>query len=188
MTFGAGSVLQIMADRKTETRRVLVPQPKVPSHYLQRMLSDPFLWREVGPDYPDADDDDRRPYYGIPGEEVYVKEALVCGADRTWLYASDQTPVQVAPEDEGRAVSWAFHRDHPTCPSRFMPRFAARTILRLSLVDLQPLQDIHPTQVWAEGFSDREEFEAGWDRLNAARGYPFSSNPWVWRYQFWRRP
>ena len=64
--------------RKTQTRRLVKPQPR-PNHYLQPMwgrspppdptdFGAPGVWREVGPDYPDGDDDERRCPYGGPGE------------------------------------------------------------------------------------------------------------------------
>ena len=80
--------------------------------------------------------------------------------------------------------------------SRFMPKWVARTWLEVVSVRPERLQDITEEDAIREGFkitgSDgrshghqwNEIFRPVWDSINAKRGYPWVSNPWVWRIEF----
>jgi len=80
--------------------------------------------------------------------------------------------------------------------SRFMPKWLARTWLEVVSVRPERLQDITEEDAIREGFkitgSDgrshghqwNEIFRPVWDSINAKRGYPWVSNPWVWRIEF----
>ena len=97
----------------------------------------------------------------------------------------------------------------PWRPSIHMPKEAARLFLRVTDVRVERLQDIKNADLRAEGIpipflpqelnsqfnrlgaindckQAREEFMSLWDSLNAARGYGWTSNPWVWVYTFER--
>ena len=74
---------------------------------------------------------------------------------------------------------------------RFMPKWAARIWLEVTEVRGQRLQDITPEDCLAEGLTSIEIDAYGgcvaayadlWDTLNSARGYPWSSNPFVFAY------
>jgi len=63
-----------------------------------------------------------------------------------------------------------------------MPRWASRLTVRL-------VRDPVPMWLWdivigpshtMTGFPWLKDYFLAWDRLNAKRGYPWSSNPWVW--------
>lgn len=71
--FSSGMVRAILDGRKTQTRRLVKPQPH-PNHVLSPAWGtspDGFefgakhLWRENGPDYPDGPEDERRCPYGV---------------------------------------------------------------------------------------------------------------------------
>src|SRR5690348_1316393 len=92
--FSGPMVRALLAGTKTQTRRILKPQP---AHwrYLQPMwgtspppnptaFGEPYLWREVGPDYPDSEKDDRRCPYGVPGDRLWVREThLIVGGSES---------------------------------------------------------------------------------------------------------
>lgn len=81
--FSGEMVRAILDGNKSQTRRVVKPQPDR-GLGLQAMFGTspdgfafgtPGLWRQVGPDYPDGESDDRRCPYGQPGDHLWVREA-----------------------------------------------------------------------------------------------------------------
>lgn len=110
------------------------------------------------------------------------------------------------PEDD------AVHRIH--CPygypgdrlwvksSLFMPKRSARHWLEITEIRLQRLHQISLKDVLAEGIEQAQidkykpyfhpddchglAFGESWNRINAKRGHPWMSNPWVWAITFRR--
>jgi len=179
--FTGPMVLAILADLKTQTRRVIVPQPT------KGVVTEKYR----------------------PGEHLWVKETthmLPCG---TGVYSIDSVNVlERRPEysflDTDLARWWYSKR---VCPSIFMPRWASRLTLEITEVRVQRVQDISNGDAIAEGAyvgeaticktergpHPREGFEALWDSLNAKRGRRFGEcgfgwdvNPWVWALTFRR--
>lgn len=109
--------------------------------------------------------------------------------------------------DTGNALpgDWpAEDRDHPDAPRWrspiYMPRWASRLTLEVEAVYVERLQDIDDGDACGEGFEgifgDEDpyssipvvspvwQFEERWNEINAKRGYPWESNPWVWVVEF----
>lgn len=149
--------------------------------------------------------------YGKKGGLIWVKEChrytdsnYIIGV--RVLYEADQLIkwVKASPHV-------AIYRPDKKRPSIFMPRWASRIQLRILDIQLQRLNDISEEDAKAEGIqltpcshpecvavrqmtgkdpcacsSYRAAFALGWDGINAKRGYPWASNPWVWCISFKR--
>jgi hypothetical protein len=62
-------------------------------------------------------------------------------------------------------------------------------MLEVIAVRVEELWEITEDDERAEGVDSAPfdgVFEALWDRINARRGYPWESNPWVWVIEFRR--
>jgi hypothetical protein len=201
----AWSVRGIRNGTKTQTRRVVSPQPR-PHLGLQSMwgtspppdpvaFGTPGLFRVVGADYPDDESDDRICPYGAPGDFLWVKETW-------WPRTGDKRLSEVLYRaDSASAVDGIAWKS-----SRFMPRWASRLSLEITDVRAQRLQKITREDAWAEGIAKHHDgcalsrdhhkcagcldavakYRELWDELNAKRGFPWGANPWVYATTFRR--
>lgn len=210
--FSAPMVRAILDGRKTQTRRVVKPQP-ADMAALPLMLSDGVRFATEAKFV--------RCPYGVPGDRLWVRETWGTGtrpdlhegwrdgieyrADEEGLNEHDLLPLHAVALPDGVdldsiAQGWR--------PSIHMPRWASRIDLEVVSVRVERLQEIGEEDARAEGieFEDHtkdawrgwksfdgtclydtalESFRKGWDSLNAKRA-PWSSNPWVWVVEFRR--
>ncbi len=184
--FSRPMVRAILDGRKTQTRRVVKPQPDGFHH----STGEPSVF--VGAF--------AKPIacpYGVPGDRLWVREKLK-RCDAGWWYAADDTPVLVCPQQKTQSIVWAHHKLGDVCVSIHMPRWARRITLEVTGVRVERLQEISEGDSIAEGFrhSGSEQssgfiaaadgFFNTWESLNSKRGHPWSSNPWVWVIEFKR--
>lgn len=116
--------------------------------------------------------------------------------ERLWIQITDELDEKgIKPDEYGY---YHFEGDPPLNwrPSIFMPRWASRITLEITEVRIERLQEISLADINAEGTSDtldktrrpfgsrREHFQRLWDSINAKRGFPWDSNPWVWVISF----
>jgi hypothetical protein len=184
LIFNGESVRAILAGRKTQTRRLCPKQPEG-YHYLQPMhgtspdgfaFGDPYLWCEVGPDYPDGPEDEFNCRWAV-GDHIWVKEKWFpasAGSSRV-LYAADTDYEVLPPGKRWRAPM-------------FMPRVASRLRLVVIAVRAERLQDVTEDDAHAEGMDpftrpNISTFAAKWDLLNGNKA-AWSANPWVWVIEF----
>ncbi len=210
--FSTEMVKAILDDRKIETRRVVRWPPgwAWPSEdeidnlgdgeslYVRgKKITSPFgqggdrLWvKETWAEVYEADDDGNVTV--LPPTSIETREAL-----RMILYrATDKVP-------ENAALAWR--------SARFMPHRASRLALEVVEVSVERLQAIGAKDIIAEGAVARAHDDqfghnpvsafdgkvyldlkslwvAGWDQINAKRGFGWDANPWVWVVKFRRLP
>jgi hypothetical protein len=173
--FSAPMVLALLNGTKTQTRRLVKKPPTLSHHYLQPMfgkgtdgqeIGEPGLWREVGPDYPDDERDDRRCPYGTVGDLLWVKETW-CPADK-WAddterddptcirYRADGKALRFNYVHQGAAPTKIHGTEQWTDPAKwnsplFLPRWASRITLEVKSIRAERLHDITEEDANAEG-------------------------------------
>ncbi len=189
--FSGPMVKAILEDRKTQTRRVVEPQP-IRQHHVAWVHG---AWRSgfcVLTNYASIVKAIRCPY-GVPGDRLWVRESykphcgqpnargVPCGrycADGEWFYG------QRGDEHPG---NYYLVRGR-TVPSIHMPRWASRITLGITDVRVERLQNISFDDCVSEGIERMPgadaEFRRLWDSVNVDHGCGWKWNPWVWAVTF----
>jgi hypothetical protein len=180
--FSGPMVRAILDGRKTQTRRVLKPQPEADGLYHDMKAA-------------------HRALRWLKGDRLWVREAFAIGFD----YDAEDKPIGDEPKlfyAATNAVRWFDTetdewRDAPRWkPSIHMPRWASRITLEVTGVKVERLQDISDADARAEGVerdSDgwrdylepstqccataKTSFLTLWDRINGPGSW--EANPWV---------
>jgi len=170
-------------------------------------------WLKVAPDGYSVVDGSQRYFacpYGLPGDQLWVRETWV---PTTGDVGGLPSGVHVAHMGVKYAADRAFEpreqaRDLWPCktnwkPSIHMPRWASRLTLEVTAVRVQRVQEISEEDAKAEGADAchgvfhasiqsaidnvyRRNFAVLWNSINAARGFGWDANPWVWAIAFKR--
>lgn len=180
--FSGAMVRALFAGTKTQTRRVVKPQPSTVRDGEPVWPADKRTLRMRFEACP----------YGEPGDRLWVRE--------TWR-------VRV-PDQDGRVLDYrADHTsedpcDEPWSPSIFMPRSASRITLEITDVRIERLQDITSADAIAEGIetageewrhyldpkgdclTPRNSYRTLWMSINGPGSW--ADNPWVWCLTFRR--
>lgn len=191
--FSGPMVQALLAGRKTQTRRVLKPQPKVLKGgiwYRPYPVLRPLHWNYLHGDRIAGFAD--LPY--APGDRLYVREAHAI-LPRTAYRMSIGTGTISQTEHPTDGYSAAVFREgfdrsgRPRWrPSIHMPRWASRLTLTVTDVRVQRLQDISEADAVAEGWKSPEELGCGtwrpvgwffdlWRTLHGPDAW--DANPWV---------
>jgi len=173
---------------KTQTRRVLRPQwPRTNTEPKEHSCF-PGLWIAYTSDDKlrngkgEAGGERRCPY-GVVGDRLWVRETFFesneydSKADAFVTYYRATDAVFFEPD---HVLGWHWR------PSIFMPRRLSRLTLTITAIHIKPVQDITEAEARAEGVASVAEYRALWNTLNAARGYNWGVNPWVWCVSFAR--
>lgn len=171
----SGEMIRALLDgRKTQTRRIIAAK-HVP---FIETLSQRFF---------DGEWDDRPFPYGKPGDLLWVRETFYPVYAQDPGYNNGQ-PIEYdyrATYKEGDRLGdyWAKKKWKPGI---HMPRAASRITLELTAVRVEQIQKITTGDAWAEGCPHSDVnaidiwFKPLWNSLNAARGFGWDKNPWVW--------
>lgn len=204
--FSGEMVRAILAGRKTQTRRIVKPQPVAP---LRFSIDRPavggsvayFAYVDAGGVHHNELSAECR--YGQPGDRLWVREAAYIAPPN---FGDDRDCNLTDYEGRPRVASWAATMDSDSVrcatdygvkctPSIHVPRWASRITLEVVAVRVERVQDISRDDVQAEGVESKawdsglrkDAFSALWDSINGKRA-PWASNPWVWVVEFKRVP
>jgi len=194
--FSGEQVKAILDGRKTQTRRVVKPQPY---SLCDGVMYDPACgWLFKGGGILQCP-------YGVPGDRLWARE--------TWRISTglqnDHNGLVVYKGNGQKIIYWQdghrihnklgfIEKDSPEAlrwrPSIHMPRWASRITLEVTAVRVERLRDISIEDARAEGVEPmgsegdswrwRASFHYLWDSINVKRGYSWESNPWVWVVEF----
>jgi hypothetical protein len=187
--FSTSMVCAILAGKKTQTRRIIKPQPEegcepVYDSHFPDTYDDVRVWRWKGTTQANYDDGMdwlvHRCPYGHPDDLLWVREAWAL------LIGSSQMGVDCATTDWERFVYRASNTNRTGWrPSIHMPKAAARIWLRITDVRVEQLQDITDCDAKAEGCRNWLHFADLWDAINDKKpGCAWLDNPWVWALTF----
>lgn len=197
MIFSAPMVRAILDGRKSQTRRVLKPQPdttkiSAPFHpELRDGRSWVFMARDDFPGFSSATAEFLTPY--AIGDRLWVREAWrvhkaydclsprnLSKDDDIWWEADRPEPGQIIP---AAAVSGRYRHAH------FMPRWASRLTLTVTDVRVQRLVEISEADAFVEGACRRnydgparDAFRDLWNAIHGPNAW--AANPWVAAYTF----
>ncbi len=194
--FSSPMIRAILEDRKTQTRRIILPQPTktindwswdaepVPAviyrRWPHRLIESRGRQKRSAGELTPAK---IRCRYGVPGDRCWVKESF--------LYRNNNRESVVYRADLDSEVAGMGAMYGGWKPSIHMPRSASRITVEITEVRVQRLQEISEGDAIAEGItcthdvdgSAQDHFAELWDSINAKR-MPWASNPWVWAIAF----
>lgn len=188
--FSGPMVRAILEGRKTQTRRV-IKLPKWSTERWSDVEIDSCTILDPYHDLPSAICCDTgcladiQCPYGLAGDRLWVREAWHCDADLKEARAAHEdlmidVPVIFYRASEPEEAGWQWRSP------LHMPRWASRLLLEVIEVRVQRLQEMTQQDALAEAGGVLPSFTYAWDQLNAKRGYPWGSNPWVWALTFRR--
>ena len=199
--FSGEMVRAILDRRKTQTRRVIKPQPDL--YHGRGAYEGQVFWafckgRKVIEDSIHSDWPDcliKYCPYGQPGDRLWVKENAQI-SPKHWgdkLYSThydydmDHRVVSYCADYKSGRSDAADDYGIKITPSIFMPRWASRILLEVTARRAERLQEISEEDAIAEGIKNIDypwgavgEFATLWNSINAKRGYPWKNNDWVW--------
>jgi hypothetical protein len=193
----APMVRALLDGRKTQTRRVVKPQPdgfwggvNLEGHVFQGLL--------IGEDDKPHDHYWGCPY-GQPGDQLWVRESWSYGVHALGSKRDEDGPfVYAATHHKQHSLDGKWR------PSIFMPRCACRLLLKITNIRVEQLQDISREDAIAEGIerdghgwkvyvpgekvsglpwrSPCTSYESLWRSINGPDSW--DANPWVWALTF----
>jgi hypothetical protein len=183
--FSGDMVKAILDGRKTQTRRIVKPQPYLRAGLWQwdPTRSDHDIWLENEA----FDSGDFGPWrlamcpYGVPGDRLWVRETF------TTDFIGPRNRIVYRTDNEVGICKWK--------PSIFMPRAASRITLEITEVRCQRLHEISDDDAISEGVTatTKEWLGVGhavavysdlWDSINGKGAW--DKKPWIWAISFKR--
>jgi hypothetical protein len=209
MLFNSAMVRAILDGTKTQTRRIVKPQPEwIDEVHIAEFGPGDFMWPRGSLGQQCGAPITKMPY-GQPGDRIWVRETHAPQAD-CWGAWQRLLKGEHVRQDE-LTVHYAAdysHDERPWIenwrPSIHMPRWASRIDLEITGVRVERLQDIHSADALAEGINNLSDewrvdygipgvvraqhpvraYQLLWESINGAGSW--DENPWVWVVEFKR--
>lgn len=210
--FSAPMVSAILEGRKTQTRRVINPQPK--GKTLQSNLDGKWLSKKFnGLLLPKIEDLPIHCPYGKIGDRLWVRETwstVNLYGEIALAYKADGEVTRVVENESFQDEDGLINYDDPRLekysfaawaddllegkegnwkPSIHMPRWVSRILLEITNVHVEQLQDISESDCLKEGVGSpilrdckKPKFMQLWESINGADSW--TVNPWVWVVEF----
>jgi len=178
--FSGPMVKAILSGAKSQTRRIMKPQPGSQFDPQNCGVATVYCPTKV-----DDENEDYKSPYGSPGDRLWVRETFkTVPVGRHVVYRVDE------PQTKAQKTDHAFG---PWKPSIFMPRWASRITLEITSVRVEQLRDISAAEAEKEGCGCGVNDATGgpvarycvlWESINGAGSW--KANPWVWVISFKR--
>ena len=195
--FSAEMVRAILDGRKTQTRRVIKPQPPDGFVWCQWAADEALFCRSCD-DYMGKNGQWIKCPYGQSGDRLWVREAWKLWSNATDWYVVTYPATGIATHPIRCLRDLRVLEKRGIKAARFMPREFSRITPRVTGVRVERVQEITEDDAKAEGaalaydgdysphqgFNHRGGFMALWDSINAKRGFSWDANPWVWAVEF----
>lgn len=209
--FSGPMVRAILEGRKTQTRRIVKPQP--PTRYTKLFYDPAWFWSPTTSGSGGEQQDLRlipKSPYGVPGDRLWVRETWSPRNDLEPEASDERKRHYCCYKADGGDLSDEWHPHDKWKPSIHMPRWASRITLEVKRVRVERLQDISAENAIDEGamtLPNRPTYEAEcravreagiakpplgdgplerfarlWDEINGAGSW--AANPWVWVVEF----
>lgn len=202
--FSGPMVRAILGGKKSQTRRVVKPQPTLPYPW-QAVVNGCAAWSSHPTQGEKGTTEERRCPYGDAGSTLWVKEAwrtLRCYDDLSGSSLTRRGSFPIEYDADKATRDWPTTQTNPLGRyrhARFMPRIVSRLTLEIVRVRCELLQAISEEDAIAEGvtslcepriprlpgWTHREGYKQLWDQINGKK-HPWSANPWVWVVEFRR--
>ena len=203
MIFNAEMVRAILDGRKTQTRRIMAPQP---ADDIERCIfpnPEAIGWKS-SLRHKHGSTTAHFCHYGKPGDRIWVRETFqgpLFDYDLMDSYCKDPTPFEkpefcVYKADGVPAPEFYDADDELHCcwrPSIHMPRWASRILLEITGVRVERLKSISDGDAIREGCSTADMksgdcvadvFARLWASIYGSDSW--NANPWVWVIEFKR--
>lgn len=185
--FSGPMIRALMKGRKTQTRRIVKPQPEF------RGSQDSWFWKG-GPAL-------RKATYGadyVHTDRCALERAMVAispfqAGQLLWVKETFGFNGNQADDVVYRATA-NLHDPIPWTPAIFMPRKYSRITLEIVSVRVERLQEISEADAMAEGVTllgttrweteGRDAYHTLWESINGNGSWEI--NPWIWRLEFRR--
>ena len=187
MIFNAEMVRAILSGQKTQTRRVMKPQPVLEDAFVGGITKPTWIYKGTAP--PSGWIMHNMCPFGAVGDRIWVRETHHLD-QYGYTYKADGDWIKEMRE------SGAFGCDEKWTPSMHMKRCASRIFLEITNVRVERLNDISEEDAQAEGVSPsthaitppeavyRVGFGELWRSIYGNENW--EKNPWVWCISFKR--